>query len=664
MEFKEDVKNFTLRKRQIEAKEYIESKDAGNCLLVLPTGYGKTMPAKFLIDKKVSAGERVIFCSPLKALTAEQFGDFSRFWKTCEVTGESDTIFNYESLSEFKVYIFTYEKLESILMSEKKRTLFFDELLISSVIIDEIHSIDDKSRGANLETVIIMLKTLYPLVDILGLSATIGNYEDFGKWLNAKIIRAPPEERPIPLKIELECYEKTRNSWNDLYTKFEIIMKYVKMYPESKLMVFCTSVDRTRLYARIFAGLDPKDWHIGNYECMPHGSCFHNAKLKPEERKMVENAFRNDPKVRIVFTTPTLAMGINMPADICIISDCEFWNWLKSESELIKANQLHQMLGRAGRPGLSTMGFGVGVVIPHEGIFDEVKALCEGSVKVESQMNKHIKRKILEFVTSYTRTHEELKKAFNNSLYPMEEKEMEEKYKWLVEKHFLKEFENDRIDVTVLGKMTAFSFIEPETALHLLKVGIEYKDYEFKTVVDYAKFFGSIFQAYEFINNLNVRDTDSDMSAVESGNRVTIFPDDRLSKAFALIFKDQLKMNGVINDFMYKRMQVTDNEVFQLKELCSRLLKAAMKICFKTQILFKNLNIMIKTGYLDLEIVKLALIPGIGDVRLNNLIFYDIKSLSQFLGTDTMKLSSILKLKVDNVEEIKTNIRNGVTKRI
>lgn len=166
---------------------------AGESVLVAaPTGAGKTVVAEYAIERALDAGGKCFYTTPLKALSNQKFGDFVARLGAAKVgllTG--DNAIN----SEAPVVVMTTEVLRNMLY-EKSRAL---EGLVS-VVMDEVHYLQDPYRGGVWEEVLIHL----PLsVSVVCLSATISNAEEFGEWIGT--LRGPTrvvieEKRPVPLE--------------------------------------------------------------------------------------------------------------------------------------------------------------------------------------------------------------------------------------------------------------------------------------------------------------------------------------------------------------------------------------------------------------------------------------------------------------------------------
>ena len=167
--------------------------DGGNSVLVAaPTGAGKTVVAEFAVYLAMQhPNAKVFYTAPMKALSNQKFQDLVAEYGASEVgllTGDSNIN------SQARIVVMTTEVLRNMLYanSDLLRNLAF-------VVMDEVHFLADRFRGAVWEEVIIHLPQSVRLVS---LSATVSNAEEFGDWL--QVVRGDTavivsEERPVPL---------------------------------------------------------------------------------------------------------------------------------------------------------------------------------------------------------------------------------------------------------------------------------------------------------------------------------------------------------------------------------------------------------------------------------------------------------------------------------
>ena len=167
----------------------------GTSLLVCaPTASGKTFVATMAISKAVERG-KALYVVPLKALAGEKYKEYQQLfsdtsYKVVLSTGDVESDGNY--LGKYDVLVLTAEKLDSLL---RHKISWLSE--IKTVIIDEIHLLNDPSRGPTVEIILTLLKTLIS-PQIIGLSATIGNPHDLAAWLEATLVQ--DSWRPVELK--------------------------------------------------------------------------------------------------------------------------------------------------------------------------------------------------------------------------------------------------------------------------------------------------------------------------------------------------------------------------------------------------------------------------------------------------------------------------------
>ncbi len=166
-----------------------------NLLVCTPTASGKTLIAELAMLKSIIEGKgKAIYIVPLKALASEKFKDFKRRYsqvaKIALTIGDIDSSDPY--LAEYDLIVTTSEKFDSLI---RHHTPWLTS--IATIVVDEIHLLNDHERGPTLEILLTILKQLLKNAQIIGLSATIGNAEELAEWLNADLV--VDEWRPVKL---------------------------------------------------------------------------------------------------------------------------------------------------------------------------------------------------------------------------------------------------------------------------------------------------------------------------------------------------------------------------------------------------------------------------------------------------------------------------------
>ncbi|HEY0904996.1 MAG TPA: DEAD/DEAH box helicase [Marmoricola sp.] len=180
---------FGLDDFQVRACRVLE--DGHSVLVAAPTGSGKTLVGEFAVHLALASGRKCFYTTPIKALSNQKFNDLvDRYGpdKVGLLTG--DNTINGEA----PVVVMTTEVLRNMLYAGS-RTLTG----LGYVVMDEVHYLADRARGAVWEEVIIHLPESVALVS---LSATVSNAEEFGEWLGTvrgETVTIVEERRPVPL---------------------------------------------------------------------------------------------------------------------------------------------------------------------------------------------------------------------------------------------------------------------------------------------------------------------------------------------------------------------------------------------------------------------------------------------------------------------------------
>ena len=356
-----------------------------NMVIAAPTASGKTLIAEIASLYEIIVNKRkVVYIVPLKALASEKYEDFVKKYKNkikiAISTGDFDS--SDEWLENYDLIIVTSEKLDSLM---RHNTSWLNK--IGLVIVDEVHLLNDISRGSNLEVILTRLR--YEIKPrFICLSATISNYKEIADWLNAVAIQS--DYRPVKLKkgvlygnnvywdnmekqsirgemdnialLIIETLEKgkqvlifvnTRKATEEFAEK---ITNIVNRFVNKKKM--------SKIAAKILNALEsPTSQCRKLADCVENGVAFHHAGLSPEQRKIVEDAFKNK-EIKVIVATPTLAMGVNLPSFMVIIRDLRRYEAFRGMSFLSNL-EIQQMLGRAGRPRYDEYGIALLLSLIH-----------------------------------------------------------------------------------------------------------------------------------------------------------------------------------------------------------------------------------------------------------------------------------------------------------
>lgn len=164
-----------------------------NILVCTPTASGKTLVGEMaVLNTVLNHGGKAVYVVPLKALASEKHKEFSKRYdfKIGLSSGDidsSDAFLNYCSL-----IITTSEKLDSLI---RHNAPWIKNVKL--LIIDEVHLLNDASRGPTLEVIITILRKMLKDLQVICLSATIGNPKELAAWLDAELIN--DSWRPVRL---------------------------------------------------------------------------------------------------------------------------------------------------------------------------------------------------------------------------------------------------------------------------------------------------------------------------------------------------------------------------------------------------------------------------------------------------------------------------------
>ncbi|MDY6781143.1 MAG: DEAD/DEAH box helicase [Cyanobacteriota bacterium] len=404
---------FQLDEFQLQA---IAALDAGKSVVVCaPTGSGKTLIGEYAIHRALASGRRVFYTTPLKALSNQKLRDFqNQFGESLVGLITGDILVNAGA----PVVVMTTEIFRNMLYETPIGQVGTSVRDVGAVVLDECHYLSDRGRGTVWEESIIYCP---PHIQLVALSATIGNPQEFTAWIdNVRAIARKKEiaendcvlidsdYRPVPLRFYYSTLKglfpllnpkrtqinprlkpkhsrKRRRLRSDDCPKIPTVLRQLQakdLLPAIYLIFsrrgceqavdsltgssLVNESEAAQIYqkAQRWCEENPEATRADQIEPLTRGIAAHHAGLLPAWKGLVEQLFEAG-LVKVVFATATLAAGINMPARTTVISS------LSKRSDdghrLLTPSEFLQIAGRAGRRGMDTVGHVVTVETPFEG---------------------------------------------------------------------------------------------------------------------------------------------------------------------------------------------------------------------------------------------------------------------------------------------------------
>lgn len=412
------------QKRAIDAIERDVS-----LFVAAPTGSGKTVLADYVIERALMRRQRVIYTSPIKALSNQKFRDFTaRHGDSVGILTGDVTINRHAPLM-----IMTTEIYRNTLLEDAERLSSY-----AWIIFDEVHYLDDEERGTVWEESILFTP---PHINLLALSATIPNIEDIAEWIR-RIHQRPVEvivenRRSVPLTYTFQCHNRIiediqevkrigysgrgnlppwrhrhgrqRHHQDAPSNRMDKLVQDLSKRERLPCIFFTFGRRRAEELAWELSGFDlltEKErvelrglfqqlcaqfalTHDRSMSALGHlierGLAYHHAGMLPTVKEVLERCFASR-LIKIIVTTETFALGVNMPARSVILDT------LKKRGDQgfspLPRRSFLQMAGRAGRRGMDDQGFVYMRINPQHITFLELQKLLNGSPEpVHSRFN-------------------------------------------------------------------------------------------------------------------------------------------------------------------------------------------------------------------------------------------------------------------------------------
>jgi helicase len=365
----------------------------GNLIVFSPTSSGKTFVGEMAAVKAARENTKVFYLVPQKALAEEKFQEFrQRYGKLgIKVVVSSRDHREYDEDIErrdFQIAVVVFEKMQALLVSRPQLME-----VVGLVVVDELQLITDEVRGPTLELLLTKLRIARSRPRVVGLSAVLGKTQSLADWLSAKLL--VETRRPIELRKGVLCkgtfkYLEHNSSAQGTEPfadhgsekRHDLVLAVAEELARRREQVLVFLPDRasTVSYARMLADRvslaavneaveelrEQEETHAREalFQVLSNSVAFHNSDLSPEERSIVERYFRSGA-IRVLFSTSTLAMGLNLPVKNVVL-DGKRWQYLKRYGrwslEDVSKSEYENMSGRAGRLA-HTKDFGRSILV-------------------------------------------------------------------------------------------------------------------------------------------------------------------------------------------------------------------------------------------------------------------------------------------------------------
>lgn len=383
--------------------------DGQHVLVTAHTGCGKTSVAEYATAFGIKSGKKVIYTSPIKALSMQIYGDFRRKYPDWDIGIKTGDI--NERSDDAQVVIMTTEILRNILFNLDKENsdevdavggaVGLDLEHVGVVVFDEVHWIKDPNRGTVWEESIIKMPGH---IQMVMLSATLPDALDFAQWIvdckGKDLSYTTTPKRVVPLshyvlteKKKLLIMDNEYNFNNDNYMKayneYSFSADQIDAYLpriDMPALFFCFSRKKCQEYANSI-GRSLIESKLGNtmlkefermlrgfsssYASMPEteelrkllfkGIAYHHAGLPPPLKEIVQELFSKG-WIKVLFVTETFAAGVNMPAKTTVlcglskIDDRSLVGGDRPSFRTLWPEEYGQISGRAGRRGIDKQG--------------------------------------------------------------------------------------------------------------------------------------------------------------------------------------------------------------------------------------------------------------------------------------------------------------------
>ncbi|MCK9631602.1 MAG: ATP-dependent DNA helicase [Methanoregula sp.] len=645
--------------------------DGRNLLVAIPTASGKTLVAEMAMHHHIARKGKCLYIVPLKALASEKYDEFSNKGVRVGIaTGDFDR--RDDQLGRNDIIVATSEKVDSLLRNNAR---WISE--ISLLVVDEVHLIDSPNRGPVVEMVIAKLRYRNPAMQVIGLSATIGNPQVLAGWLDAELVTST--WRPVDLRQGVFCKDRIHfrdgeravkavsKNYDDLNLCLDTIAE------GGQCLVFVSSRRNAEAFAKRAAGaIKSEEPELKTYAsqlektaetemgktlaaCVSQGAAFHHAGLSRPERAIIEEGFRKG-LIKSISSTPTLAAGLNLPARRVIIRD--YHRFTAGEGmQPIPASEYHQMAGRAGRPRLDPYGEAV-LIAKDEGQVEElfdwyIEAPPEEIHSKIAEPNALYTHVLSLIASGFAGTRGELASFMDRSYYVHEHRQgrlmkraVDAALKFLTGAELVLEV-GDHLASTEFGTLVSRLYIDPRSAAMIvttLRTRSEYADLGLLHLICSTPDMPKL-----YVRNTDRCALDRMIEAHEDELWLTVPCEEEDQEDYYRALKTAMLLNNWADELpdakICERYSVGPGDVYGMVESVNWLLHASGELSrmfagnFHTQI--REYEICMKNG-IRRELLPLVKLRGIGRVRARRLFNNTITSPEAVLAAGIETVTTLI----------------------
>ena len=414
-------------------RKAIQALTEGRSVLVAaPTGTGKTVVAEFAVHQALGRGLRAIYTTPIKALSNQKFRDFRTRYGDQVGLLTGDLTQN----SGGRLLVMTTEVARNMLIQDQGA--FQD---VGCLIFDEVHYLADPERGTAWEESILLAPDYVPLVCLSATVANAPEIAEWLRTTGRDVALIQSSERVVPLRHRYYVdgqlipildgkkmpqlprekrgggrasrvstgpggagpgrLRRTVGEAEEAPSPSEVVrvLAQADLLPaiyflfsrrsveegakncmRMQLISRADSIEVRRVAQERLSDLSREDQALAQVEqllaLLPRGIGFHHAGLLPPLKTLVEELLATG-KLKVVFATDTLALGINVPARSTVIG--ELTKWDGQTRRVLTSGEYRQLTGRAGRRGMDAVGYSVLLYSPWVGL-DRALEVAQGDV--------------------------------------------------------------------------------------------------------------------------------------------------------------------------------------------------------------------------------------------------------------------------------------------